>query len=129
MATGKSKAMDGPNCPPGPRTGFHIFISYRRRNAADARALKQSLQRFGYRIFMDLDPDGLQSGDFQEQLELVLEDVPVVVMHCCQEPKGEFQRINNPGDWVRLEIRKTLEAKKLLIPVFVSKTSNLPLRQ
>lgn len=24
---GKSKAMDGPNCPPGPRTGFHIFVS------------------------------------------------------------------------------------------------------
>lgn len=81
---------------------------------------------------MDLDPDGLQSGDFQEQLELVLEDVPVVVMHCCQEPKGEFERINNPNDWVRLEIRKTLEAKKLLIPVFASGNdigallSNLP---
>ena len=28
----------------------------------------------------------------------------------------------NDGDWVRLEIRKTLEAKKLLIPVFSSGT-------
>lgn len=116
----KSRSMGGPACPPGPRTGFHIFISYRRRNAADARALKQALAQYGYRIFMDLDPDGLQSGDFQKQLERVLDDVPVVLMHCSKDPPGEFARIANDNDWVRLEIRKTLEAKKLLIPVVAS---------
>jgi hypothetical protein len=68
---GKSQAKEGPNCPPGPRTGFHIFLSYRRKNAADARALKQALSLKGYRIFMDLDRDGLGAGDFQAQLEQV----------------------------------------------------------
>ncbi len=141
----KSRRMGGPACPPGPRTGFHIFISYRRKNAADARALKQALAKHGYRIFMDLDPDGLQarlehrlahnyclvptaltlcvaaqSGDFQAQLERVLDDVPVVLMHCSKEPPGEFARIANEEDWVRLEIRRTLEAQKLLIPVVAS---------
>ena len=37
---GKSQAASGPQCPPGPKTGFHIFLSYRRTNASDARALK-----------------------------------------------------------------------------------------
>jgi hypothetical protein len=122
---GKSQAKEGPNCPPGPRTGFHIFLSYRRKNAADARALKQALSLKGYRIFMDLDRDGLGAGDFQAQLEQVLDDVPVVIMHCSDQPphpnhpdQGEFGRINEGGDWVRLEIRKTLQSKKLLIPVF-----------
>lgn len=27
--------------PAGPDTGFHIFLSYRRKNASDARSLKQ----------------------------------------------------------------------------------------
>ena len=45
---GKSQAASGPQCPPGPKTGFHIFLSYRRTNASDARALKQALEKFGY---------------------------------------------------------------------------------
>lgn len=80
-------------------------LSYRRKNAADARSLKQALERYGYRVFMDLDRDGLGAGNFQKQLEDVLDDVPVVVMHCSDKPADEFKRIQNEGDWVRLEIR------------------------
>lgn len=112
----------GVACPPGLRTGFHIFLSYRRKNAADARSLKQALERKGYRIFMDLDPGGLGAGKFQEQLEEVLFDVPVVVMHCSAQPAGEFARIQNEGDWVRLEIRTALEQHKLLLPVATGDT-------
>ena len=54
---------------------------------------------------MDLDRDGLGAGNFQKQLEDVLDDVPVVVMHCSDKPADEFKRIQNEGDWVRLEIR------------------------
>ena len=89
---GKSQAASGPQCPPGPKTGFHIFLSYRRTNASDARALKQALEKFGYVIFMDLDRDGLGAGNFQQQLEKVLDDVPVVIMHCSDKPPGCVHR-------------------------------------
>ena len=114
---GKIKNKAGVLCPAGPQTGFHIFLSYRRKNVSDARSLKQAFEKKGYRIFMDLDPGGLGAGNFQEQLERVLNDVPVVVMHCSETPHKEFARINNDGDFVRLEIKTALEKGKLLVPV------------
>ena len=42
-------------------------------------------------------PGGLGAGNFQEQLERVLNDVPVVVMHCSETPHKEFLDAGRSG--------------------------------
>jgi hypothetical protein len=70
-------------------SGYHVFLSYRRAHVDFADRLKKSLERHGYSVFLDIDPDGgLGPGDFQAMLEQVLRDTPVVIPILTPAPAG-----------------------------------------
>lgn len=106
---------------PSPRG---VFISYRRSDTGPyARLLKDHLsERFPQtRIFMDL--DSIEAGlDFEEVIRDALGSCLVLVAligpkwaTVADEEGG--RRIDDPGDYVRLEIRTGLERGMRVIPV------------
>ena len=110
--------------------GGRIFINYRREDsAADALAIASYLgSKFGpNRVFIDV--DRLRPGEiFQEQLENRL--ATCTVMLTLIGPKwidvtnlaGE-RRLDDPQDWVRLEIERALARKIVVIPVLTGGAS------
>eukprot|EP00940_MAST-03C_sp_MAST-3C-sp2_P003223 g3223.t1 len=119
---------------------FDIFISYRRSRVAEARLLKNTLERLGsFNVFLDVvRDDGLSVGDFQSQLESVLRDTPVVIVMVTPLPsgpdessKGGFDRSRLSSmahikayankewtDWCRLEMATAVKMNKIIVPVY-----------
>ena len=118
---------------------YDVFISYRRTHQEYGRKIKEELRRHGLKAFLDIDPeDGLTIGDFQAQLERVLEHTPTVFMLVTPAPSGPDQRaaggidrssISSMGhiaeylkrgwtDWCELEMRRSLELHKQIVPIF-----------
>ena len=103
-----------------------IFISYRRSDSAyAARALNSQLSAaFGDdKIFMDV--EDIELGvDFGEKIQNVVAscDILLVVMGpdwlTVTDQQGG-RRIDNPDDWVRLEVSAALERDVRVIPVLV----------
>lgn len=106
-----------------------IFINYRRGDAsADARSVYQSLEpRYGAkRVFMDV--DSIQRGrDFREALESQLEKTSVMLVLIGQRwldfsgPDGG-RRLDDPADYVRIEIAQALRDGIPVIPVLLNDT-------
>ncbi|MGA7525361.1 MAG: TIR domain-containing protein [Acidobacteriaceae bacterium] len=108
-----------------------IFISYRREDAEDsARALYETLLReFGQdRLFMDVEAIALGS-DFRQAVESSLDNCGVFLTiigptwldaRAPNDPSGP-RRLDNPGDYVRLEVATALKrgAGLPVIPVLV----------
>lgn len=103
-----------------------IFISYRRRESSkDAIGLFERLARdFGSdAVFMDV--EGIALGvDFQEVLDRTLDTCSVMVLLIgpdWAELKDESgaRRLDDPNDFVRIEVATALRRKIPLIPVFV----------
>ena len=101
-----------------------IFISYRRSDvAASAGRIYDCLEsRFGKdAIFMDV--DALRAGeDFRERIQEAVEQCQVllvVIGHGWIQAKDESgrRRLDNPADWVRLEVETALERHVTVIPV------------
>ena len=117
-------SADGLTIPPG-KSGFHIFISYRRTGLAHARSVKQALEQLGFRCFMDF--EALNVGDFQENLERNLAGTPVVVVLLTPGAFSKDARWPGGGraptdgtvaiDWLQREIQLSLQMGKLIIPV------------
>eukprot|EP00940_MAST-03C_sp_MAST-3C-sp2_P001690 g1690.t1 len=119
---------------------YDIFISYRRSRVAEARLLKDTLERLGsFKVFLDIvRDDGLSVGDFQSQLERVLRDTPVVVVMVTPAPAGPDQTstggidrsrlssmehvkaYDNKGwtDWCRVEMATAVKLNKIIVPVY-----------
>ena len=103
-----------------------IFISYRRTDAkADARSIYQRLQRdFGSRrLFIDVDTIG-KGVDFRTELAAALAATSVMLvligkdwLTSCND-KGK-RRLDDPADYVRLEIASALAAKKRVLPILI----------
>lgn len=91
-----------------------VFISYRRETGADlARLVRDSLQRRGYEVFLDV--EDLRSGPFNEALLREIEtstDVVVILT------PGALDRCRDAGDWVRREIAHALACHKSVVPVW-----------
>ena len=118
--------------------GGKIFVNYRREDcAANAVAISAYLERaFGSaRVFIDV--DRLRPGqNFPQELEKRLSACKVTL--CLIGPgwldardENGNRRIDNPQDWVRLEIERALARNVVVIPVLVegaslSKASELP---
>jgi flagellar biosynthesis GTPase FlhF len=115
-----------------------IFINYRREDSrADARSVYQRLERvFGKnRLFMDVDT--IQKGrDFTKVLDehLAQSDVMLAVIGnrwlTAQDEQGA-RRLDDPADFVRVEIARALDRDIAVIPVLVDgaklpKASDLP---
>jgi hypothetical protein len=110
---------------PAGRSGFHIFISYRRTGLANARSVKQALEVRGFRCFMDF--EALNVGDFQENLEANLAGTPVVVVVLTPGSLSTDARWPGGGrasadgtvaiDWLQREVQLAVKMGKLIIPV------------
>ena len=103
-----------------------IFISYRRDDASgDARSVYQALERiYGpRRLFMDV--DSIKRGrDFRAVLEAHLNETAVILVLIGRQwlglagPDGR-RRLDDPADFVRLEIATALKDDIAVIPVLI----------
>src|SRR5260370_17543285 len=109
-----------------------IAISYRREDSLPiAGRLYDRLQaKFGKEnVFMDFDsiPPGM---DFREQIKQMIERSKLVIAiigpHWLGEQPDASRRIDNPADFVRLEIAYSLERGIPIIPVLVNNTPMPP---
>src|SRR5436190_16644056 len=109
-----------------------IAISYRREDSLPtAGRLYDRLQaKFGKEnVFMDFDsiPPGM---DFREQIQQMIERSKLVIAiigpHWLGEQPDASRRIDNPADFVRLEIAYALEREIPVIPVLVNDTPMPP---
>ena len=94
---------------------YQIFISYRRDGGEDlARLLENKLTDRGFKVFFDV--ESLRSGAFNQALfEKIAECTDVLVVL----PPHGLDRCVDPNDWVRLEIARSLELKKNVIPIMM----------
>jgi len=97
--------------PPG-KSGYHIFLSYRRKRASEARVLAAHFERAGLKVFIDL--DGLAGGHFATNLEAALRGTPAVV---ALVSPGSLAQTQAPHDWVRFELANALKWKKFVMPI------------
>jgi len=124
-----ARARD-PGGPPGCQPGAAVpsprgvFISYRRNDTGPyARLMKDRLRRRfpQTQVFMDL--DSIEAGlDFEEVIRDALSSCLVMVGLIGQKwataaDEEGHRRIDDPGDYVRLEIRTALERGVRTIPV------------
>jgi hypothetical protein len=103
-----------------------VFVSYRREDGGDAagRLADRLAERFGAgRVFMDV--DAIEPGtDFAQAMIRAVEacDVLVAVIGpgwlAAANERG--RRLDDPDDWVRMEVRTALTKGVLVIPVLVS---------
>lgn len=103
-----------------------IFISYRRQESTkDARSLYERLRgEFGHdQVFIDL--EGLDYGvDFVESLNVQLQDCQVLLALVgphwltAQDGRGR-RRLDDPNDFVLIEVRTALERGIRVVPVLV----------
>jgi len=109
-----------------PRRGSaNIFINYRREDSSGhAGRLFDALGgRFAGRLFMDIDT--LQPGvDFVEAIEQAVDSCDVLIVIIGREwltihDAAGHRRLDNPADFVRLEIESALARKIRVIPVLV----------
>jgi WD40 repeat protein len=103
-----------------------LFINYRRDDAGDAagRLSDYLVNRFG-REHIFLDVDGIDPGrDFREVINELLSqcDVMIGVVGTnwldCKDEEGN-RRLDDPGDFVRMELATALKRKIPVIPVRV----------
>ncbi len=115
----------------------NLFISYRHDDSSGyaINIYDRLANRFGHdRVFMDI--DHIQPGeDFHDIIHEKLKSVQVAIVligkHWLNIPGESSRRIDNPDDWVRLEIATLLERKIRVIPVLVGgavmpKSTELP---
>jgi TIR domain len=104
---------------------LQVFISYRRADAADAAGrLHDALTtRFGDNVFMDVD-DTEPGQEYPEVLNNAVASCDVLVAMIGREwltardDKGQ-RRLDQPEDWVRLEIEAALKRDLRVIPVLL----------
>ena len=103
-----------------------IFINYRRRDSEYiAGRLRNDLsQRFGADFLIFRDVDSMPLGSFPEEIDQAVRscDAMVVVIGDgwldARDAAGR-RRLDQPEDWVRLEIAAALRQDKIVVPVLV----------
>jgi hypothetical protein len=103
-----------------------VFLSYRRDDSPGhaGRLYDYLVSKFGaQKTFMDV--DAIRPGaDFERHLRFVLDNVDVFIVvigphwMAPEHPEGPT-RLNDPDDFVRLEIERALERKAFIVPVLV----------
>ncbi len=94
---------------------YDIFISYRRSSYDVANLIATRLNAAGYSVFFDMEK--LRSGKFNEQLFDVIDHCTDFVLVL---PPSALDRCVNEDDWVRLEVCRAMEKKKIIIPVMLN---------
>ncbi len=92
---------------------YNIFLNYRRDPGRNfARTLQQAFKARGYSVFFDY--DSLRDGEFNNEIFTAIENCDVFV---ASYSKSFFDRCNDKGDWVRLELEHALKLGKKIVPV------------
>ena len=92
---------------------YDIFLSYRRSDGKLlARLLKESLEKRGYRVFLDMDE--LLDSVFDEHIIQAIQSAPIFLLLMTKQC---FSRCHNPNDWVRMEIEYAVRIGKNIIPI------------
>jgi hypothetical protein len=94
---------------------FDVFLSYRRESGAfAARAIFETLEHRGYRVFLDV--DRLKSGRFDTKLLLHIQNTPnfVVIMS-----EGGLDRCHDREDWLRREIAHAIQCRCNILPIMM----------
>lgn len=92
---------------------YDIFLSYRRSDGKlIARLLKESLEKRGYRVFLDMDE--LLDSVFDEHIIQAIQSAPIFLLLMTKQC---FSRCHNPNDWVRMEIEYAVQTGKNIIPI------------
>ena len=95
------------------KKSYDIFLSYRRSDGKLlARLLKESLEKRGYRVFLDMDE--LLDSVFDEHIIQAIQSAPIFLLLMTQQC---FSRCHNPNDWVRMEIEYAVRTGKNIIPI------------
>lgn len=110
-----------------------IFISYRRDDSADVtgRIYDRLIQRFGgHAVFKDVDSIPL-GADFRKHLESVIGECAVVLVvvgdnWTAKDAKTGAPRLDDPGDFVRVEIESAMQRGLPVIPLLVEGASMPP---
>ena len=110
-----------------------IFISYRREDSADVtgRIYDRLVQRFGeHAVFKDVDSIPLGT-DFRKHLESVIGQCAVVLVvigdnWAAKDAKTGARRLDNPEDFVRVEIEWAMRRGIPVIPLLVEGASMPP---
>ena len=94
---------------------YDIFLSYRREGGMEtAMLLRNSLEKKGYRVFLDIDT--LRAGPFNEVLYRVIENTKDFLLVL---PPHALDRCENESDWVRLEIEHAKKCEKNIVPIML----------
>jgi TIR domain len=111
-----------------------IFISYRR---ADSGAHVQGIAQYLANVFgrkqVVLDVDTISGADFPRTLKKWLSECKVLLVLIgpgwlnARDDKGR-RRLDDPSDWVRLEIQEALGRGIAMIPVLIAE-AKLPIRE
>lgn len=129
-----SGVMGGAVRPDSPRSMSRIFISYRREDSTDVtgRIYDRLRQEFGAgAVFIDVDsiPFGV---DFRKYLDTQVSKCEVFLVVIGRDwikkrgSKGK-SRLEDPGDFVRIEVESALKRDIPIIPVLVSGAAIPPL--
>jgi hypothetical protein len=140
IVAGDAAPHQAPNqtSPPRAPASAGIFISYRRQDEPNfaGRLYDRLATHFGRdRVFIDVDTIDL-GVDFAEVIDQSLSRCPIMIVVIGKrwidvaDDDGE-PRLDNPDDYVRLEIEKALRSRTRVIPVLVEgapapKGSQLP---
>lgn len=99
--------------------GPKVFVSYRRGDSSypAGRLRDRLVEAFGQeRVFYDVDSIGFGQ-NFRQVIQDTLSDVDVVLLIIGDD--WHIERLDSPGDYVRLEIEEALRQDKPLVPVLV----------
>lgn len=92
---------------------YDIFLSYRHSDGKLlARLLKESLEKHGYKVFLDMDE--LLDSVFDEHIIRAIQSAPIFLLLMTKQC---FTRCHSTNDWVRMEIECAIQSRKNIIPI------------
>ncbi len=102
---------------------YQIFISYRRNGSEFlGKILYDRLTASGYSVFFDVET--LRSGAFNKQLFEHIDNCTDFILLL---PKNALDRcIEDPNDWVLLEIERAIQKNKKIIPIMMRGFDDYP---
>lgn len=96
---------------------YDIFISYRREDAAElARNIQLQLEKYGYKVFLDV--ERLKDGHFDKKIIDAIKSAKVFLALLTPKYLG---RCGDSDDWVRKEIECAVENKITIVPVNINR--------
>lgn len=90
-----------------------VFISYRRTDVYTALAVYENLKNQGYDVFFDY--RSISSGDFEQ---IITSNIRARAHFLLILTPTALDRCNEPGDWLRREIKIAMDEKRNIVPLF-----------